>query len=484
MKHYYMMYSFTLTRKGCWIKLDKSNVDELDKILKKYFSLRYTNKTTKITSIMKNYFIDSGKLYLPRFKVLELINQKKIDGSIKNKLKLQNVNENINYIGKSNKNQLLVIDHLMNNIYNRDNGTILKMMAGSGKTYLAMDLIGRMKQKTLIIVPNTYLLEQWYELIQMFFPNVVIGRYYSKYKEDGDIVIAIVNSIVITKTLDFNHFGLCVLDECHMYCTKTFKTIYNKINFYYMLGLSATPDIRVDGYDKVSETNIGDVLDVETLDGYDKLDNTFLSTVYSLFYNGPDEYTETIVNDKTGMVDTISIISNLIVDPHRNNLVIEQINKLLKLESNIFVFSDRRGHLEELFNLFLESCENTDIKINVSIPELTKSQILYGGSKKESIEMAKNESSVIFTTYKYSSTGVSINRLTGLILATPRRSNMIQIINRIFRQSDEYRSIHRYIIDIVDNKTVLKNQYYTRKQAYKERESIIIESKIDFMKMK
>lgn len=476
------MLSFTLTRKGCWIKLEKDNIDELNKILKKYFTLRYMNKTTRITSIMKNYFTESGKLYLPRFKVEELIKNNKIEGTIINKLKLHKPNENINYIGQSNTNQLLVINYLMNNIYNRDNGIILKMMAGSGKTYLAMDIISRLKQKTLIIVPNTYLLEQWYELINMFFPNVKVGRYYSKYKEEGDIVIGIVNTIVITKTLDFKSFGLCVLDECHMYCTKMFKTIYNRINFYYMLGLSATPDIRIDGYDQISETNIGNILDVETLEGYNKLDNTFASTVYSIFYNGPDEYTETIVNDKNGMVDTIGIISNLIIDPNRNKLIIEQINRLLKLESNIFVFSDRRGHLEELYNLFVDTYTK-ELNINVSIPELTKSQILYGGSKKDSIETAKNESSVIFTTYKYSSTGVSINRLTGLILSTPRRSNMIQIINRIFRQADEYRDIHRYIIDIVDNKTVLKNQYYARKQAYKERESTIIESIIDFKKL-
>lgn len=474
------MYTFTLSRKGCFIKITKDIVDEFNSILKKYFTLRYTNKTTRITSSLKNYFVDNGKVYLPRFKIEELIDNKKIDGIIINKLKKHNLITQMEYVGKSNNNQLIVIDHIMSNIFQRDNGIILKMMAGSGKTYLAMDMIGRLKQKTLIIVPNTYLLEQWVELLTTFFPENTIGRFYSKHKEDGDIVVAIVNSIATTKIMEFNKFGLCVLDECHMYCTKSFKTIYNRINCYYMIGLSATPDLRVDGYDKVSYTNIGPILDVELLEGYNKLDNSFNSTVHSIFYNGPDEYTETIINEKTGMVDTISIISNLIVDPHRNTLLIINIHKLLKLDSNIFVFSDRRGHLEELFDLFIKSYDKSEGEISVSIPELSKSQILYGGSSKDSIESAKNESSVIFTTYKYSSTGVSINRLTGLILATPRRSNMIQIINRIFRQSDKYRHIHRHIVDLIDNKTVLKNQYYARKTAYRERDSTIMENMIDY----
>lgn len=477
------MYTFTLTRKGCFIKVDKNIVEDMNNIIKKHFTLRYTNKTTRITTSLKNYFVENGKVYLPRFKIEELINNKKIDGVIINKLKKHDIDNGLEYIGQSNSNQIIVINHIMNNLFNKDNGIILKMMAGSGKTYLAMDMISRLGQKTLIIVPNTYLLEQWVELLNIYFPNNTIGRFYSKHKEDGDIVVAIVNSIATTKVMDFNKFGMCVLDECHMYCTKSFKTIYNRINCYYMLGLSATPDLRIDGYDKVSYTNIGPILDVELLEGYNKLDNSFDSTVHSIFYNGPDEYTETIINEKTGMIDTISIISNLIVDPYRNNLLIIHIHKLLKLDSNIFVFSDRRGHLEELFDLFIKSYDKSEGEISLSIPELSKSQILYGGSSKDSIETAKSESSVIFTTYKYSSTGVSINRLTGLVLATPRRSNMIQIINRIFRQSDEYRHIHRYIVDLVDNKTVLKNQYYARKVAYKERKSIIIENMIDYKKV-
>lgn len=476
------MNKFILNKKGYSIELNDNNKNYFGLLLKKFFILKYMSPVTKIRTSINNYFSDKKIIYLPRFKTKELFDKGILKGEI-----IIDIPEGdkvtFEYKGISNKNQLLVIDHIFKNIFNEDtankglSGVILKMQAGSGKTYLAMDMIGRLSTKTLIIVPTTYLLEQWEELLTKLFPNTKIGKFYGKEKSDGDIVIGIVNSVA-TKDIINDNFGLCVLDECHMYSSKTFKKIYNKVNYKYMLGLSATPDIREDKFDVISYSNIGPVLDVESIEGYNKLNNNFNSSVECIFYDGPNEYTETIINDKTGMVDTISIITNLIQDHKRNLLIIQSIIKLIDKQSNVFVFSDRRNHLEALYNLLTEKNNIEDIV--VSIPELNigNSQILYGGSSKDDINNAKTKSSVIFTTYKYSSTGVSINRLTGLILTTPRKSNMIQIINRIFRQDDQYRNEHRYIIDIIDNKTVLKNQHRERLKAYIERGCKVSHSKI------
>ena len=172
------MYTFTLTRKGCFIKVDKTNhemIFDLDAIIKKYFVLHYINKTTKIRSSLKNYFTENGKVYFPRFQIEELIKKKKIQGTIINKMKKHDLSPPAKYLGKSNDNQTIVINHLMSNVFTKDNGVVLKMMAGSGKTYLAMDMISRLNQRTLIIVPNTYLLEQWVELIHTFFPDNKVG---------------------------------------------------------------------------------------------------------------------------------------------------------------------------------------------------------------------------------------------------------------------------------------------------------------------
>jgi predicted helicase len=190
------------------------------------------------------------------------------------------------------------------------------------------------------------------------------------------------------------------------------------------------------------------------------------------------------------MVCVPKIIEDLINDEYRNKLIIGQLLELFHLKLNIFVFSERRSHLEHLHELFNnmilnnynEEYYNEVQQNNISMPELNINNniVLYGSSPEDDVNTAKQNSNIIFTTFAYSSTGVSINRMTGLILASPRRSKSVQIIGRIFRLDDEKNHIHRHIIDIVDNKSVLKNQLYERKKAYADRECIIQKKEINY----
>ena len=368
-----------------------------------------------------------------------------------------------------------------------------------GKTYCAMDIIGKINQKTLIVVPNTYLLKQWIELLKQFFPNNTIGEYYGKKKVDGDIIVSIINSLVsenfefkikknkITKTYNefFSEFGLIILDESHIYCTDNFKVVYNRFQSTYMLGLSATPNERLDKADIISHMNIGHVLDAETLDQYKKSDISFIADVHIIKYNAPDQYINTHINPKTQMICVPLIIEDFLNDEYRNKLILDELLKLFNKKLNIFIFSERRNHLEYLytqFNYILTEQNYKNYENNLSVPELNinKNIVLYGGSTDEDIETAKNNSNVIFTTYSYSSTGVSINKMNAVILCTPRKSKSKQIIGRIFRLNKENNHIKRIIIDIVDNKSVLKNQLYSRMSAYKERNCQIIKTEINY----
>jgi superfamily II DNA or RNA helicase len=336
-----------------------------------------------------------------------------------------------------------------------------------------MHLIGQLKVKTLIIVPNTYMLKQWVQILSELFPNNTIGEYYSKKKTDGDIVVSIINSC-LSKSFPFNkvnkidqpeltikeyysRFDFVILDECHMYCTKTFGEVFYRIQSTYMLGLSATPDERLDGFDLMAQYHLGDIIDAELIENYSKVDVKFNSNVKIIKYDGPDEYTQNVINVKNNMINVPQMISNFIIDDKRNQLIVNETIRLLNKKHNIFIFSDRRGHLELLSELL-----NDAINSNYQI-------ILYGGSSDDDIQVAQDNSKIILTTYQYSSTGVSISKLDALILATPRRNGLTQIIGRIHRLDERYQDKKRQIIDIVDNKTVLKFQYNTRKKAYEKR---------------
>lgn len=152
-----------------------------------------------------------------------------------------------------NSNQIVVENYILNTFFTEEkinkglNNFILKAQAGSGKTYIALSLIKHISRKTLIIVPNTYLLEQWFDLLVKFYPDNKTTTFYGKNKDmSGDIVVAIVNSISKCELefIESFKFGAVFLDEVHMYNTTSFKSMYSRINFRYMIGLSATPELR------------------------------------------------------------------------------------------------------------------------------------------------------------------------------------------------------------------------------------------------
>ena len=480
----------------------KSEIKIINAILKKHFIYKYKDPVTTFHSKIDIYNIIDKIIYLPIPKFLKLYEKNIFEGEIINESQ-DTLVLNFDCSIQLNNNQKIVMDHIKKNNMNK---YILKMVAGSGKSYLAMKLIEFYKRKTLIIVPKTCLLEQWLEHINKYFINNTCTTFYGKNKDlSGDIVVAIVNSVSNLDITEGN-FGTVILDECQMYNTKSFKTIYTKINFTNVIGLSATPLLKKNNFDQLAFDYIGDLLDCDEIPNYVKADNKFDSKVLLLYYNGKEEYTKTVINEKTGMVNVVEMITNIISDPIRNQLIIDQVINLSKLNHNILVFSDRRSHLENLFNMLVEynteienkkklreekklknNSKNTNLldiifnknnqPINLEIPELNKSCILFGGSTKDNIMNAVHYASVIFTTYQYSSTGLSIDKSDALILATPRRSNMTQIVNRIFRLKEEFKDKHRYIIDIIDNMTVLKNQVNDRRKAYIER-GCVIEKKV------
>jgi len=485
----------------------KYDLSGLKKIKNKY-TIRYKNPINNYFIENKLYTIKNGFIYLPRFGGYKLLDANIID-SIENKI-LDGKDLNLNYIGKSNDNQALVIQYLLDNIYNNKNvqkgiaGCNLKMVAGTGKTFVGMDLISKLNKKCLVILPNTYLLKQWKELLMEYFPNNTIGEYYGKEKTEGDIIVSIINSAIsdefnfkylninkeikgkyttVTKSYQefYKEFGLIVFDESHTYCSKSFKIIFERAQSTYMLGLSATPNERLDSCDKIAHYNIGDIIDAETLPKYQKEDITFESEVHIIKYNAPDKYVTTHINEKTNMICTYKIIDDMINDEYRNKLILNNIFELFNLGLNVFVFSERRSHLEYLYEQFNYMVDDI-YENNLAIPELNinENMVLYGGCDDDEIENAKTKSKIIFTSFQYSSTGVSINKMSGMILATPRRSKSTQIIGRIFRLNKENNHIKRIIVDIVDNKSVLKNQLYSRMKSYKDRDSTIIKSEINY----
>ena len=55
-------------------------------------------------------------------------------------------------------------------------GGLLEIHTGAGKTVMGLNIISKLKKKTLIIVHKEFLLRQWIERIEQFLPNAKVGK--------------------------------------------------------------------------------------------------------------------------------------------------------------------------------------------------------------------------------------------------------------------------------------------------------------------
>ncbi len=116
---------------------------------------------------------------------------------------------------------------------------VIEAGTGSGKTVMALALIARRQQPTIVIVHTKELLGQWQERVRHFLGTepgqVGDGRFTL-----APITIAIVNSARRHVTELVPHFGQLIVDECHRVPASLFTDVVSRFDCHYLLGLSAT----------------------------------------------------------------------------------------------------------------------------------------------------------------------------------------------------------------------------------------------------
>ena len=349
----------------------------------------------------------------------------------------------------------------------------LQMDTGLGKTRLGLGLIVEMSTPTVIIVPTKAIAEQWVVEIENNLPTVTCTIYNNKMgnaHHKYDIVIIVINT-AREKSPDFmSYFGLMILDEVHEYFSKCNKQIlWLSQQVSCVLGMSATPSSRQDGLDSYITKFLGEPIRAATIPGCSVGDVKFTGSVKVIKYYGDPNCSESVVTT-AGTTSAIMTISSMVKDKMRMKILIDEIMELIKVHC-VMVFAELRDYLIEIKDALLLRVAESDIYA----PEL---EILRGGSNVHNMEHAKR-SRIVLTTYGYSRRGVSLRDMTALVLSTPRKSGMEQIIGRILRRgSDE--TIERKIIDIVDMNSILKSQYSERKKIYEMKSYPITVTKVKF----
>jgi superfamily II DNA or RNA helicase len=362
------------------------------------------------------------------------------------------VDNNIPYIDKRSKGesihcefrgalrekQTTVINTFLPNLY-ANHGGVLVLPCGFGKTTLAIYIASLLKRKTLIIVNTTVLMTQWAERIEQFTGLEVSTIQGKTFDTSKSFCIGMIQTLYKdTFQYDLSCFGLLIVDESHHLSSRQFYKCTNKINAFYRIGLSATPD-RKDGCTDLLYHTLGPIgAQAETVVHGN-------CRVYSVLI---DEYVQVEYirrrGEKTPCV--AKMITNITENMRRSSIIVSWILKCAKVKRKIIVLADRLDLVRYIGSLLP--------------PDMYG--LVIGKMNEADVTISKTKQ-VLLGTYAYVAEGFDLAALDTCILATPRK-DIIQSVGRILRLHPTKRS--PLIIDILDNVWLFKNQYKERRKYY------------------
>lgn len=329
---------------------------------------------------------------------------------------------------------------------------MLCLQTGGGKTVCALYIAAQLKVKTLIVVHNTFLKDQWEERIKQFLPNVHIGRIQGDITDvhDKDIVIAMIQSISMKDYPRevFHGFGLTIVDECHHIASEVFVQSFPKITSQHMLGLSATPD-RKDGLMYVIEWFLGPIL--YKSDTSDKKDADVHVEAFNFAPDDPDF--NTVVYNHQGVMSVANMVNKLADFKPRTEFLVKILVDVLDPGRQILVLSDRVQHCKDILAALPPDIQEKACILAQSVPAPKRAE--WCATK-----------SILIATYSMCKEGFDVPTLNTLMMATPR-PDIDQIVGRILRMEKTKRSVDPLILDIVD--CTFRRQFQQRLGLYRSR---------------
>jgi len=344
----------------------------------------------------------------------------------------------------------------VNAMMSRDFGT-LSAPTGSGKTVMALFIMARRKQPTLIVVHTKDLAFQWMERIEQFLriPGDTVGFIGGgKVNMGENMTVALVQTLYKCSEVVSKEIGFLVVDECHRCPSRTFTEAVTEFDSKYMLGLSATP-WRRDNLSKLIFWHLGDVHHKIDQGGLvqsgDVLDAEVIvrETNFKPYYDPVNEYSK--------------MMSELTQDDERNRLIASDIAAEVAHHQGVcLVLSDRKKHCETLQSILRF---RHDIPAGLLIGDMSAAE------RREVLDrLDLGETRVLIATGQLIGEGFDRSDLSPLFLVTPIKfsGRVLQYLGRVLRPAPGKKKARVY--DYVDVKVdVLKAMAKARQKTYSGR---------------
>lgn len=283
----------------------------------------------------------------------------------------------------------------------------INALVGWGKTFTALHLAAKLGQKTLVVTHTTMLRDQWAEEVRVLFgmePGIIGSGKFDI--EDHAIVVGNIQTVTKHIAKINKEFGTVILDEAHHVPASTFASVIDGLYARYRIALSGTM-LRTDGKHIIFQDYFGPRV-----------------------YKPPQSHT---MNPVVKIIPTgvhlphgqpwVKKINALLYDPDYQAFVANLAKTQIAQGHSVLVVADRVEFLTNLKELIGETC------------------ILITGEtgyeeRKELIEQVETGSKMcVAGSRQIFSEGISINRLSCVILAVPTSNpiSLEQIIGRIMR---------------------------------------------------
>jgi len=294
---------------------------------------------------------------------------------------------------------------------------VLEAGTGSGKTVMALAVIARRKQPTLVVVHTKELLYQWQERAAAFLgcEAGLVGDGHFTLKP---LTVAIVNTARKRVGELAPHFGQLVVDECHRVPSTLFTDVVARFDCHYLLGLSATAFRRDDGFTRLIYYFMGDRIhkvdqgELEASGAILKPELIRQPTSFSYRYRG----------------DYQALIKALTRHEGRNLQIVGDIVRVVgEPDPGIaLVVSDRVSHCQLFTRLLMERGVHVEL-LTGQISAERRAEIV------ESVQQGRLQ--VLVATLQLISEGFDCPGLTTLFLTTPItfEGRLLQVIGRIMR---------------------------------------------------
>ena len=295
-------------------------------------------------------------------------------------------------------------------VYDEVEGScIINAWVSWGKTFTALAIANKLKQKTLIVTHTLALRGQWEKEVQKVFGVTagVIGS--GKFEIDSPFVVGNVQTLYRNIDKITKEFGTIILDEMHHVSSPTFTRIVDASRAKNKIGLTGTLQ-RKDGRHVVFRDYFSSTVFKPPKENY-------LTPSVDIINSG--------IRFMDGNVDWATRVNSLAFDWEYQNMMAMLAASYAAKGHKVLLVADRVDFLKSCARLVGDNA----ICVTGDIPHEQRAEM---------VKEIFHDKDVLFGTQSIFSEGISLDCLSCLILGTPVNNEplLTQLIGRVIRMYD------------------------------------------------